>query len=708
MKKYTFYLAIVLTGSLVITTQIWADTPLNEACKAGQIARVQELLDAGEDPNRPGEKGCTALHSACNGNNGKVVQLLIDRGANLHVKNGKGLTPLDMARKKAFPTILAVVERAAAVGGGAAAAAKAPKTVKPIKPAGGAAPPQPKQAAKPAKQVKAVEATFSSLHRACQLGQYADIKKLIEMDKDIDLNEQDEQGRAPLHYAAYRADIDIIRLLIEEGAYLSVKNKLGSTPIDVVNMQAENFDKVISYMASEVRKEIRFLVAEADIERLKILFVAPFSCRSQCVSDFGQEPLHVAAEYGHFEIVRFLVEEHDADVMARDRNKQTASSLARSKGFYEISAYLKEKEGEVKRQRAEYEIQRLAGRRILTHAEAKKAHADMMIRLVSDAKARGAEVRIGKNGSVTIIDPPDPRRLEAAEALRLAKEKHPDKYCIIYQSGHGDLFNMRSCLESLHNDVNIQNEEGETALHWAARNGHLPAVKYLIKLGANKTLVTAQGKTVLDYAVENGHDDVLAVASVAGFLRGTPIKPAVLKQDFLPSELLDSQLVTKHFDESIGSRERFKKMVDCLGRTPGAIDNIRKIMKGGSGFHYELDDALVMREADEAIEAFGVKYPDERGILLDFDIQTPTKLIENKAFDWATVGNIEAPKLGGATKSKSVEQWKEWFLNHKRTAARNGSRIWELHSKNEIPFEWQVWFRENGIPFIISSESTGL
>ena len=42
--------------------------------------------------------------------------------------------------------------------------------------------------------------------------------------------------------------------------------------------------------------------------------------------------------------------------------------------------------------------------------------------------------------------------------------------------------------------LNLQNAAGNTPLHWAALNGHLPAVKLLIKAGADPTAINRAGK----------------------------------------------------------------------------------------------------------------------------------------------------------------------------------------------------------------------
>ena len=74
-------------------------------------------------------------------------------------------------------------------------------------------------------------------------------------------------------------------------------------------------------------------------------------------------------------------------------------------------------------------------------------------------------------------------------------------------------------------DVNIQNEDGETALHLAAFYGHSEVVQVLLGNDVNLRMVHAQnneGKTSLDLASNEGHHDIAQLLqSVRGIgLRG--------------------------------------------------------------------------------------------------------------------------------------------------------------------------------------------
>ena len=58
--------------------------------------------------------------------------------------------------------------------------------------------------------------------------------------------------------------------------------------------------------------------------------------------------------------------------------------------------------------------------------------------------------------------------------------------------------------------LNLQNASGNTPLHWAALNGHLPAVKLLIGAGADPSVMNRAGKDAVYEAEVNEKNEVAA------------------------------------------------------------------------------------------------------------------------------------------------------------------------------------------------------
>lgn len=67
-------------------------------------------------------------------------------------------------------------------------------------------------------------------------------------------------------------------------------------------------------------------------------------------------------------------------------------------------------------------------------------------------------------------------------------------------------------------DVNSCDEVGETALHKAAKNGHVVVCHVLIKRGARHDIKNQSGKTALDLATENKHIECVEYLQDPGYV----------------------------------------------------------------------------------------------------------------------------------------------------------------------------------------------
>lgn len=74
-----------------------SDEPLHDACYAGDMDKVQQLLDQGYDINSKDRAGATPLHYAASGGHLEVVDMLLERGANVHAQGHLDYTPLHLA-----------------------------------------------------------------------------------------------------------------------------------------------------------------------------------------------------------------------------------------------------------------------------------------------------------------------------------------------------------------------------------------------------------------------------------------------------------------------------------------------------------------------------------------------------------------------------------------------------------------------------------
>ena len=212
----------LVTGLAVAAVDI---PPLVAAVKAGDIVRVQTLLDQGVDVNAAEPDGTTPLHWAAYGEDIEIVQLLLDAGAVANNGNRYGVRPLSLAAVHGHAKIVSAL-----LGAGAnpntsvmegetvlmtAARSGNVDAVKLLLDAG----------ANPNAQEHWKGQT--ALMWAASEGHAAVIPPLVSYGAD--LTARSEQGFTALLFAAREGQIDVVQTLLEAGADLDEQLSINST-----------------------------------------------------------------------------------------------------------------------------------------------------------------------------------------------------------------------------------------------------------------------------------------------------------------------------------------------------------------------------------------------------------------------------------------------------------------------------------------------
>lgn len=210
-----------------------------------------------------------------------------------------------------------------------------------------------------------------------------------------------------------------------------------------------------------------------------------------------------AAEHGHLEIVKLLVE-HGADVNGAVLNGGTALTAACEWGGHvEVVKYLISEGADLEPRAARDGFTPLV-------AAAYQGHTDLVKFLV----ACGADIHVDHGtplewaalfdqvGAVeALLDAgaePDEKLGHDNTALISAASRRPDQRVALVES----LLNARA-------DVNGRGESGYTALHAAAESGRLDIVEQLLKSGADISLEDHNGNTPVLTAAYAGHVKVV-------------------------------------------------------------------------------------------------------------------------------------------------------------------------------------------------------
>ena len=88
------------------------------------------------------------------------------------------------------------------------------------------------------------------------------------------------------------------------------------------------------------------------------------------------------------------------------------------------------------------------------------------------------------------------------------KQDNNGKTLLHWAASHDHLKLVKFLLDS-GADINKQDDNGETPLHWAACQGHLKLVKFLLDRGADLNLQTKYGYTPLHWSAVNNHLEIV-------------------------------------------------------------------------------------------------------------------------------------------------------------------------------------------------------
>jgi len=163
------------------------------ASKTGDHSFFETLLSAGEDPEATTLSGGTPLMFATLGNHEALVRRLVALDVDIDAQGSNGWSSMTIAAAKGFTGLVSYL---ASVGA----------------------------------DVNVTDVYgWTPIMRAVD-NRHEDTVVLLSGLAAIDLDNQDEAGNTALHHAVVHQQIDVVRVLIEQGASTTVENYAGQSP----------------------------------------------------------------------------------------------------------------------------------------------------------------------------------------------------------------------------------------------------------------------------------------------------------------------------------------------------------------------------------------------------------------------------------------------------------------------------------------------
>ncbi|XP_025200863.1 transient receptor potential cation channel subfamily A member 1 isoform X3 [Melanaphis sacchari] len=299
------------SGAKISTQQYDLSTPVHLACAQGAIDIVRLMF--GLQPDEKAQCLCscdvqkmTPLHCAAMFDRSEIVQYLIEEGADINALDKESRSPLLLAASRSgWRTVASLIRLGADI------------------------------------QVKD-SSKRNILHLVVMYGGRLDeFAHEITMANnqgalEMLLNEKDNTGCSPLHYASRGGHIRSLESLIRLGACVNIKNYNGESPLHF-GARYGRYNIVKRLLNSE---KGAFIINESDGEGLTPLHIASQQGHTKVVQLFlnrgallhrdhkGRNPLHLAAMSGHTQTIELLHSVHSHLLDQCDKDKNTALHLA--------------------------------------------------------------------------------------------------------------------------------------------------------------------------------------------------------------------------------------------------------------------------------------------------------------------------------------------------------------------------------------------
>lgn len=413
-----------VTNTLLKQKNIRIDLPLPDnrtflhiAAQNGNLRIVEALISKGVDINAIDDTKVTSLFIAATLGHDAIVQVLISNGAKINSQSSDGITPLQIAASFGYTNVVKTLLDN-----------KANVTIRDNK------------------NRIAVELAISRGHLKV-------VETMMEHEQ-FDIHAKSKDDFTLLHIAAQNGDLDIIKILVNNGADVHARNRQGSKPIHIA--AREDHAVVVEYFLASgfnihdegaaLNSLLHYAVSTGMIKSAKYLIEQNADVNKLNVN--MSRPIHLAAEHGSKDCVMLLLQ-NGATYNCSDKLKRKPWELSSNQDIIHLLVSTDKLFAAVKRN---------------SHLE------------VECAVNEGAFV--------------DARNTDNATVLHHACWK-----------GYSEI--AKILLKSKANPSAIS-KDGNTPLHYAAKFGHLEIVKILLSNGAVHDATAATGKTPLDLTDNQG------------------------------------------------------------------------------------------------------------------------------------------------------------------------------------------------------------
>ena len=365
---------------------------------------------------------------------------------------------------------------------------------------------------------------------AARNGNLDAVKILLRYKADIEArgtvkvtNDEVVEGCTPLWAAALAGHLDVVELLIERNAEVDSTTLTGPTllrtaafngHLDIVSCLVEHGADV---NARHDNRSTPLMITCYNGHMNVATYLVEHGAKIHLQDEDGDTCLHYASERGHVEVVSKLLavgaKENPDYVNSRNNSGTTPLMITCYNGHVNVATYLVE-------HGANIHLQDEDGDTCL-HCAAGRGHIEVVSKLLAvGAKENPDYVNARNNSGITplMITCYNGHMnvatylVEHGANIHLQDEDGDTCLHFAAQRGHVEVVSQLLAVGAKENPdyVNARDNSGITPLMRTCSDGHMNAVTYLVEHGAKINLLNKNGDTCLHCAAEGGHVEVVS------------------------------------------------------------------------------------------------------------------------------------------------------------------------------------------------------
>ena len=334
-------------------------------------------------------------------------------------------------------------------------------------------------------------------------------KKLLDQYK-FNVLTTDKKGQTALHHSAINGSYELFIYFVAMGTDIECKNNLGWNSLhlaaryghfDLCKILVNKHKFNVQLTDKDGWKPLHHSARSGSYELLTYFVHMGTDIESK--NNLGWNCLHIAAQNGHLELSKKLIDRHKLDLHLADKDGWTALHHSAKNGSYELVTFFVGKRIDIK-------CKNNLGENSL-HIAASYGHVNLCKRLIrnlnfdvelTDNDGWKPLHHSARSGSYWLF------KYFADMDTDIDCENGAGLNCLHIATKNKHLDFCKELIERHKFDMDLPDDDGWTALHHSVRNGSYELVKYFADMGADINLKDNLGMNCLHIAAKNGHSDL--------------------------------------------------------------------------------------------------------------------------------------------------------------------------------------------------------